>query len=319
VGLADPDEENLRVAAGRFGVAAQFPSVGELIAGTELDALVVATPHATHYELTRTALEAGLHVLVEKPFVLEPTHGRELVELARARGLEVVVGYPWHYNRQVLALRDTIAAGAIGELEHTSCLFASTVRELYRGNPAAYSDLYPLNVPKVSTFADPSVAGGGQGQWQVTHSAALLFWLTGLRPRSVAAFTASFELPVDLADSIAVAFTGGAVGTIASTGSVTYGRQEILEFRIFGEGGHVVFDVNDGNAVVYDRSGGEQQLAPPEPADRYPERAPADNLVDIVLNRDVSRSPAEVGLLVVDFLAAMYASARERRVVDLPG
>jgi predicted dehydrogenase len=317
-GLADTDPENLLAAADRFDVASAFPSVGELLSSVELDALIIATPHATHYEVARAALEAGLHVLVEKPFVLEPAHGQELIDIAGARSLEIVVGYPWHYNRQVLALRDAISGGAIGEVEHVVCLLASTVRELYRGNPVAYSELFPLNVPKVTSFVDPAVAGGGQGQWQVTHSAALLFWLTGLRPRSVAAFTANFELPVDLADAVAVAFDGGAVGTIASTGSVTHGREEILEYRIFGETGHVVFDVNTAHALVHDRNGGERRLPSLDPARRYPEDAPANNLVDIVLGRDTTGSPPEVGLLVVRFLAAMYASGHERRVVDLP-
>jgi predicted dehydrogenase len=316
-GLADPDEANLRAAAERFGPTEAFGSVEALLAGVELDALIVATPHATHHEIARVSLEAGLHVLVEKPFVLVPEHGRELIALAAERGREIVVGYPWHYNRQALALRDAIRAGALGELEFVSCLFASTVRDLYRGNPGAYKEVFPLNVPKASSFSDRGLAGGGQGQWQLTHSAALLLWLTGLRPRAVTAFVADFELPVDLADSVAVAFDGGAIGTLGTTGSVTHGRDELLEYRIFGATGHLLFDVNEGRAVVHDGAGATHELPPLEPAARYPEAAPADNLVDIVLGRGVNGSPADVGLQVVELLAAMYASARDGSPVDV--
>jgi predicted dehydrogenase len=316
-GIADPDAANLRAAADAFSIRHAFPSAEELVANVELDALIVATPHATHYDITRLALEAGLHVLVEKPFVLHPAHGHGLVALARDRHCEIVVGYPWHYNRQVLALRDAISGGSIGRVEFVACLFASVVRELYRGNPTAYADVFPLNVPKSSSFSDPSVSGGGQGQWQLTHSAALLFWLTGLRPHSVAALVENFELPVDLADSVAVSFEGGAIGTLGTTGSVTYGRDEILEYRIFGDAGHVLFDATAGVATVHNRDGGTHRLPALEQADRYPESAPADNLVDIVLGRGGSGSPAEIGVLVVELLAAMYASAREQRIIEI--
>ena len=78
------------------------------------------------------------------------------------------------------------------------------MRELYRGNPEPYRDIldYAVNPPGLRTYADPEIAGGGQGQTQVTHSAALLFLLTGLRPVSVAALTEPFELAVDLADAV---------------------------------------------------------------------------------------------------------------------
>ena len=94
--------------------------------------------------------------------------------------------------------------GRIGTIEYVSCQFASIVRELYRGNPEPYRDIldYAVNPPDARTYADPEIAGGGQGQTQVTHSAALLFLLTGLKPTGVAALTEPFELAVDLADAV---------------------------------------------------------------------------------------------------------------------
>jgi predicted dehydrogenase len=251
-------------------------------------------------------------VLVEKPMVLRTDHARALVELAGRKGVELVVGYPYHFNAQALALRDRIAAGRLGPLEHVSCLFASTVRELYRGHPERYADWleYGTTAPGASTYSAPAVAGGGQAQTQVTHSAALLLWLTGLDPESVAAFTESFELEVDLVDAAAVRFRGGAVGSLSSTGSVLIGHDELLELRIFGRDGHVVFDPNAGVAAVHD-AGGREDLTAPDPQQRHPHWAPADNLVDVVLGRAPNGSPAEVGLATVALLEALYRSAAE--------
>jgi predicted dehydrogenase len=169
--------------------------------------------------------------------------------------------------------------------------------------------------PQASTYSDPAIAGGGQAQTQLTHAAALLLWLTGLAPESVVAFTEEFELDVDLADVAAVRFRGGALGSLSSVGSVLPGHDELLELRLFGRDGHVVFDPNAGVASIHDRNGREE-LPAPEPAERYPHWAPADNLVDVVLGRAVNGSPAEVGLATVALLDAIYRSAAEgsRRV-----
>jgi predicted dehydrogenase len=319
-GLADPNADTLAAARERYGVGAAFRSAEEMFAAIDLDAVVVAVPHAAHYEVTRLALENDVHVLLEKPMVLEPEHGRILIDEARRRKRELVIGYPWHYNAQVLALRSLLGAGAIGELEFASCLFASIVRELYRGNPGAYENLFEFSAaatPGRGTYSDPAIAGGGQGQTQVTHAAALLFWLTGLRPVRVAAYAEPFELSVDLCDAVAIRFDGGAVGTLASTGSMLPGHEEQLEYRLFGRDGHVLFDVNNGVCSIH-RSDGTRALLPDlAPADRYPESAPVDNLVRVARGEEENGSPPEVGLLAVEFLAAMYRSAETGAFVEI--
>jgi predicted dehydrogenase len=319
-GLADPDAAALRAAAERYHVADAFRSAEEMLAAIDLDAVVIAVPHASHFDVALLALERDVHVLLEKPMVLEPGHGQILIDEARRRKRELVIGYPWHYNPQVLAVRSLIGEGAIGELEFVSCLFASIVRELYRGNPDAYDDLFEFSAtatPGRATYSDPAIAGGGQGQTQVTHAAALLFWLTGLRPVQVAAYAEPFELAVDLCDAVAMRFEGGAVGTVASTGSMLPGHEEQLEYTLFGRDGHVVFDVNNGVCSIH-RSDGTTALLPDlAPADRYPESAPVDNLVRVARGEEENGSPPEIGLLAVEFLHAMYRSAETGAFVEI--
>jgi predicted dehydrogenase len=320
-GIADPDAENRGRAAERFETPPErvFADAADMLANADLDAAIVAVPHAAHAALARAVLDRGLHLLLEKPMTIHPPDARALASLAEKRGVELIVGYPWHYNRQVLAVRDAIAEGRIGTIEYVSCQFASIVRELYRGNPEPYRDIfdYSVNPPGLRTYADPEIAGGGQGQTQVTHSAALLFLLTGLRPVSVAALTESFELAVDLADTVVVRFDNGAIGSLGSTGSVLAGQDEMLEYRIFGERGHIAFDVNEGSAVIYGAGGAVDRLPAPSAEERYPDWAPADNLVDIVLGRAANGSPASLGVLTVEFVDAMYRAAKEGRTMPV--
>jgi len=320
-GIADPDLANRTRAAEQFEIPAErvFADAAAMLESVDLDAAIVAVPHASHAALARLVLERGVHLLLEKPMTLAPPDARALAALADERGVDLIIGYPWHYNRQVLAVRDAIAEGRIGTIEYVSCQFASVVRELYRGNPEPYRDLlgYSVNPPGVRTYADPAISGGGQGQTQVTHSAALLFLLTGLRPVAVAAMAEPFELEVDLADAIVVRFDNGAIGSMGSTGSVQPGQDEILEYRIFGDRGHVAFDVNEGIAVIHGRDGETHRL-PGIPVDeRYPDWAPADNLVDVVLGRGANGSPASLGVTTVEFVHAMYRAARDGRTVSL--
>jgi predicted dehydrogenase len=320
-GIADPDAENRQRAAERFAVPADrvFADAGEMLDKGGLDGAIVAVPHSAHAPLARAVLTKGLHLLLEKPMTIHPPDARALAALAATQGVELIVGYPWHYNRQVLAVRDAIADGRIGAIEYVSCQFASIVRELYRGNPEPYRDVlgYSVNPPGMRTYADPEIAGGGQGQTQVTHSAALLFFITGLKPVSVAALTEPFELAVDLADASIVRFDNGAIGSLGSTGSVLPGQEEILEYRLFGERGHIVFDVNEGAAVIYGANGAVERLPAPTLEERYPDWAPADNLVDVVLGRAPNGSPASLGVLTVDFVDAIYRAAQGGRTVTL--
>jgi L-rhamnose mutarotase len=116
---------------------------------------------------------------------------------------------------------------------------------------------------------------------------------------------------------MALRFANGAVGALSSTGSMTMRHPEILEYRIFGRDGHVLFDVNEGTASIHLADGGVERLPQLTPERRYPESAPADNLVDLVLGRGENGSPAEIGVASVELVDAMYRSARLGRAVRL--
>lgn len=309
VGLVDPVAEAREQAAKRFNVQATFASHQELFDAVHPDAVIVATPHSHHYAPARAALEAGAHLLLEKPMVLKPDQARELQALAAERNLELIVDYPYHYNTQSIELRKAIAE-KLGRIEFASCLFASLVREYYRGDTEAYQPEFKLaRAPRSTTYSDPALSGGGQGQTQVTHSAALLFWLTGLKPRRVAAWTENDDLPVDLVDAATVKFDNSAIGTISSTGDRPTGHDDFLHLHISGTSGLATYQVSEGVARLHLHGGDVEDIPAPPATERYPQLRPAGNLVDIVLGRGTNQSPAEIGVRVVGFLDAMYRSA----------
>ena len=119
---ADRDE------ARRERVRQLFPHVDvvveadEIIDNPDIDAVVIATPVGTHYPLAKRALEAGKHILVEKPFVTRSEQAIELIEMAAARSLQVMVGHTFEYTAAVNRIRELVQAGELGDILYVRSL-----------------------------------------------------------------------------------------------------------------------------------------------------------------------------------------------------
>jgi predicted dehydrogenase len=113
--VVDRDPARLaRVAAAYPGIRVSTDVAAVL--GDDVDAVVVATPVRTHFGLAQAALLAGKHVMVEKPLTASSAEAEQLVELAEARGLTLMVGHTFLYNAGIRALREIVASGEIGEV-----------------------------------------------------------------------------------------------------------------------------------------------------------------------------------------------------------
>jgi predicted dehydrogenase len=117
--LAAVCERDPARAAGVVQRVPGVPVLGDLDAvllHPGVDAVVVATPPSTHYQLVRRALEAGKHVLVEKPLATCTEEASELIEIAAERGLVVMPGHTFVYSPAVNKVRDLIREGVLGDI-----------------------------------------------------------------------------------------------------------------------------------------------------------------------------------------------------------
>ena len=114
--VSDPDALRCDAAAARYPDARAIPELDEMLADPEIDAIVAATPASLHAEHTRAALNAGKHVMVEKPLALTTADCDELCSLADEQGLTLMVGHTFIYSEPVRALRRLIQNGDLGRI-----------------------------------------------------------------------------------------------------------------------------------------------------------------------------------------------------------
>lgn len=113
--LCDARPESLARYATQYPSARATTDFDVVLADSAVDAVVLATPMSTHHRLAKAALEAGKHVLVEKPLATNSVDALDLVEIANDRGLTLMVGHVFLYNAAVRKVKDYIARGELGE------------------------------------------------------------------------------------------------------------------------------------------------------------------------------------------------------------
>jgi predicted dehydrogenase len=113
--VCDLQDERLDEIKLNFPEAAATKNYCDLL-DSDLDAVIIATPVNLHYPIAKDALEAGKHVLVEKPITSDSSQARELIELASKKNLTLMVGHTFEYHPAVGAVREIISSGELGEI-----------------------------------------------------------------------------------------------------------------------------------------------------------------------------------------------------------
>jgi predicted dehydrogenase len=114
--LCDASPDALERFGTRYTQARTTIDLDEVLADPELDAVVVATPAVTHYELAKRALEAGKHVLVEKPPAMNAVEAEDLVATAESTGRVLMPGFLLLYHPAVQKVKELVASGELGEV-----------------------------------------------------------------------------------------------------------------------------------------------------------------------------------------------------------
>ncbi|SEE67486.1 Gfo/Idh/MocA family protein [Ruania alba] len=292
-----------------FGFGFATEDADELLAA-DIDAVVISTPHDLHHRFAAAALDRGLHVLCEKPMTLNAAHAWDLAERAERAGTIFLVPYGWNYKPFTAAAKRILDAGDIGEIQYVLCHMASPTRGLFGSDPTHMLERWSSQTaPDPSTWADPA-HGGGYAHGQITHSSALLFWLTGLRAASVTGRVTGPGAAVDLFDAAVVQFDGGALGTVSGAATLADGDKYQLDIRLFGSEGVLMIDV-ERERVSLSRYDGRREEIPiaPDEGD-YECLLPPARFIDLITGSSTeNNSDAHVAARSVELIESLLRSA----------
>jgi predicted dehydrogenase len=256
VAIADADPARLRAAADHYGVDRRFSSASELIAAGIVDGVVVALPHAEHHEVAREALQAGLHVLVEKPLTLRARDSWELVRLAETLQRHLMVGYTLQFSRAAAWIGELIQGGSIGSLLHVA-VHGATIQEAFlRGRPELYEAIvgFPVSRPLSTTYASVE-SGGGLAYSEISHDVGLILFVTGGAADSVHAFMSHLDTPVETGVIISFSMLDGAIASVSGTGIIKPGQAEQHVHHYYGTRGSIVYDLVAGTVEWHPAEG----------------------------------------------------------------
>jgi predicted dehydrogenase len=125
IAICDMDSSKLEQGKHLYPSVAMTQTFRDLLNDSRIDAIAIATPVSTHYELALAALKAGKHVLVEKPLAQSSEEVRRLIEEAERRKLTLMVDHTFLYTPAVQKIRDLIVKGALGEIYYYNGIRAS--------------------------------------------------------------------------------------------------------------------------------------------------------------------------------------------------
>jgi predicted dehydrogenase len=232
---------------GRHAGLACYGGYDEMLAKEALDAVVVSTPSRLHAAMVRTAIDRGLHVFCEKPFVLDVAEGEGLVEQAEARKLVTQVGY---HNRFVGAFREAarlVRWGAIGRIHHVRA--------------EAYGPV--VLRPKGSTWRSARSEGGGALYDYACHALDLVNAIAGV-PSSVSGVVLPRVFSRDVDDGVycTLHYADGATGQLAVNWSDESFRKMSTKVSVWGDNGRITADRQECQIYLRETSPAAPDLAP---------------------------------------------------------
>jgi predicted dehydrogenase len=316
VAVCDPDSARANGAAREFGAASAFTDVGAMLGAVEIDCAVVATPHTTHRAIVEALLRAGVDVLVEKPLTTTAEDAWALVELARGLGRILSVGLTYQYASTASRVRE-IVANDIGELVCVNAEFSSETEGLFSTVDPLADHLEDPGRAHGTTYSNPLLSGGGQGQTQLTHLLGNLLWNTRKQAVEVFAYMHNRGLAVDVVNALTFRLDGGAIGTATSTGTTPAGSRVRHQIRYHGTRAVVEHDLLRAEVWVFEAGGGIRHIENPAEFPAYARSEPVPTFARLVRGEITNPAPADVAAASVSLIEAAYISAAEHRPVDV--
>ncbi|MBE7183035.1 MAG: Gfo/Idh/MocA family oxidoreductase [Methylobacterium mesophilicum] len=306
--LVSGNRDKLQTVGARYAITEDgfyaYDTMAKMSDNADIEAVYIVTPNSTHAELTVRALEAGKHVLCEKPMANSPSECQRMIDAAKAANRKLMIAYRVHWEPHSLRAKAMIDKGDLGDVWF-----------------AASDHHRPLDpsLPRDEWRAKKAIAGGGSLVDIGIYSLNGLQWLLGESPDRVAA--TMFSPPgdprfaeVECTFTAQLVFPSGRRANISSGYDATKKRADL-----FGSKATIVLDPAteyEGNrlSVFSDRGVEEVRTAQGSEVQFTGE---IDHFSQAIRGNGEIRTPGEMGLRDIRLIAALYKAAETGQWVDL--
>lgn len=314
VAIYDPITERAEWLAEQCG-AKVVKSRKALLSIDEIDAIVVATPNAYHARLTIAALEAGKHVLCEKPMATSLSDARKMIAAAKSAGKKLMIGHNQRLMPPHVKAKELIDAGVIGDVLTFRTSFGHGGPEMWSQDQGPHTWFFQKDKAYVGTMGDLGV-----------HKADLIRWLIGSEVEEVGAFVDTLAKRnekgeiIDVDDNAVciMKMANGVMGQL--TASWTYSAAEDNITVIYGTKGQMVLGANPDFPVEVMLSNGEAAQYKVGAVATNEVQVPSgipDEFIDCILDDEEPDISGEEGLRALAIVVACLKSAKTRKIVKV--
>jgi predicted dehydrogenase len=294
--------ESLASLAEDFGISKTYTDFSAMADDPDIDAVVIALPNYLHAPVSIQMLEAGKHVLCEKPMAMSVEEAEKMITASDDANCKLMVGHMWRFDREVIWLRDLVDSGELGKIFRV------------KSHEVLVYDVYGKDPSTSSWFVNPELAGGGVMTDMAVHSIdTLRFVLGDAMPTRVSARVGTYfeDIPVEDTATLMLEFEGGVTALIEAGWYNLYADELQGYTQVFGTRGYASAVPSEVRIPV---KGTWSVIHPNFPHREVQEdlaafRAQIDHFVDCILTDKHPKPGGTDGLLVMRVLEAAYRSA----------
>jgi predicted dehydrogenase len=307
IAACDVSDESLKKFGEKYGVKSLFSGWKEMLQKVPLDAVSVCTPNGLHWEPTVDALNAGCHVLVEKPLAMNAEEGQKMLDAAKKNKKQLIIAFQYRFDGKTRVIRRAFDKGVFGKV-----LFVRVQALRRRG------------IPNWGVFGRKELQGGGPlidigvhclemahyaiGTPQPVAVTGKTWTYMGNKPSETFSMWPHWDYKTYNVEDLAIGHIrtrSGAVIHIESS-FATHIEKDMWTFQVFGTKGGACYDPCQ---IFTDMAGSMVNCTPgyiPH-VDVFPHKM--RQFVDVCLYGKKSDSPAEHGLMVQKMLDGIYQSS----------
>lgn len=309
VAICDLDADRLATVGDKFGIRGRYTDLNAMLASENLDGVIIATPHTTHTAPAIAALEAGCHVLVEKPMATTTADGWAIADAAKRTGKSVIIPCGISFAPFTEKAAQLVRNGRIGTIKHVTCEMGSALEDLLAGQPMLETKDH-LFRPPASTWADPQKAGG-YGWGQLSHGLSWLIYVADIRIETIFCMDGKSSAGVDMYDAATARATNGATISLSGSGTIPKHKGLYFNIRLHGSEGMLIFDSESPRVELHRNDGTSEIIALAKGEADYDGTLPVNAFVDLCAGQQITNTAdAKNGARVTEALDALYRSAK---------